>query len=142
MNWYLKVLKDYVNFNGRARRKEYWMFVLFNVIFGIVAQILDRMFGTTYGTVSSIGTQSGYIYTLYTLAVFLPALAVTVRRLHDIGKSGWWFLIVFTIIGIIWLIVLTIMNGDQGENAYGPDPKNAEASTITDKTILDSNVNA
>jgi uncharacterized membrane protein YhaH (DUF805 family) len=92
MNWYLKVIKDYAGFSGRARRKEYWMFFLFNFIFLIVAMILDNIFGTTIKVNSVYGSQGlpyGYIYTIYGLATFLPYLAVMVRRLHDIGKSGW-----------------------------------------------------
>ena len=89
MNWYLKVLKQYADFNGRARRKEYWMFALFNFIFTIVAIILDYALGLTVGELPY-----GVIYFLYTLAVFIPSLAAVVRRLHDVGKSGWmifWF---------------------------------------------------
>jgi len=88
MNWYLKVLKQYADFQGRARRKEYWMFVLFNLIFAFVAMYLDRIIGTTM-----VGLPYGVIYILYALAVLIPSLAVGVRRLHDIGKSGgcYWY---------------------------------------------------
>lgn len=113
MNWYLKVLRKYADFGGRARRKEYWMFVLFNLIFAIVAAILDSMLGS-----------SMLIYGLYGLAMLIPSLAVTVRRLHDIGKSGWMFLIILIpIIGFIWLLILLIKDGDHAENQYGADPK-------------------
>ena len=88
MEWYLKVLKQYGDFNGRARRKEYWMFVLFNIIFTGIATLI-----------------SPKLYAIYTLAVLIPNLAVSVRRLHDVGKSGWWQLLAFTIIGLIPLIV-------------------------------------
>jgi uncharacterized membrane protein YhaH (DUF805 family) len=81
MNWYLKVLKQYADFNGRARRQEYWMFVVFNIIFSIVAGALDAAFGSW-----------GAIAGLYGLVVLIPGLAVSVRRLHDIGKSGWMLL--------------------------------------------------
>jgi uncharacterized membrane protein YhaH (DUF805 family) len=144
MNWYLKVLKNYVTFSGRARRKEYWMFVLFNLIFAIVAMILDNIFGTTFKLETAFGSQGlpyGYIYLLYILAVFLPALAVAVRRLHDVGKSGWFFLIVLIpLVGAIWLLVLFCLDGNPGENEYGENPKNLQGNTITDKTILDSNI--
>lgn len=97
MNWYLKVIKNYAGFSGRARRKEYWMFALFNIIFLTIAAILDNIFGTTFKTPSLYGAKAsipyGYIYTLYSLAIFLPGLAVMVRRLHDIGKSGMFILI-------------------------------------------------
>lgn len=116
MDWYLKVLKQYADFNGRARRKEYWMFVLFNVIFEIVAWILDLILGTYL-----------VIITIYGLAILIPAIAVTVRRLHDTGKSGWWILIDFVpVIGFIWLIILLVQEGTHGPNEYGPDPKASE----------------
>ena len=88
MNWYLAVLKNYAGFSGRARRKEYWMFVLFNMIFAIVAMILDNVLGLTAGELPY-----GVFYFLYMLAVLIPGLAVAVRRLHDVGKSGWMILI-------------------------------------------------
>ena len=119
MNWYLKALKQYANFNGRARRKEYWMFVLFNAAFAIVAMILDNILGIT---IEDVGY--GPLYGLYGLAVLIPGLAVAVRRLHDVGKSGWMILIaLIPIIGGIWLIVLMATDGDLGENKYGQNPK-------------------
>lgn len=84
MNWYLKVLRQYADFSGRARRKEYWMFFLFNMIFAIAAVVLDNLFGIAF---EDIGY--GPIYILYMLAVAIPGLALSVRRLHDVGKSGW-----------------------------------------------------
>lgn len=119
MNWYLKVLKQYADFSGRARQKEYWMFVLFNIIFVIVATILDNILGTTVGELPY-----GIFYFLYVLAIFIPGLAVTVRRLHDVGKSGWMYLIVLIpIIGAIWLLVLVATDSNPGENQYGQNPK-------------------
>ena len=118
MNWYLAVLKKYAVFSGRARRKEYWMFVLFNIIFSIVAVILDNVFGTAMEEVGY-----GVIYILYCLAVLIPSLAVTVRRLHDTGRSGWWIFITFIpFIGAIWLLVLLVMDSQAGKNKYGPKP--------------------
>ena len=123
MNWYLQVLKKYAEFSGRARRKEYWMFSLFNVIFMIVAMILDNILGTTAGELPY-----GVFYFLYALAVFIPGLAVTVRRLHDIGKSGWMILIaLIPIIGAIWLLVLMVTDSNPGENQYGQNPKEVTA---------------
>lgn len=119
MEWYLKVLKQYATFSGRARRMEYWMFVLFNIIFAIVAMTLDNVLGINFGEIPY-----GPLYVIYGLAVFIPGLAVLVRRLHDTGRSGWWFLIALVpLIGGIWLIVLLATEGNQGENAYGADPK-------------------
>jgi uncharacterized membrane protein YhaH (DUF805 family) len=112
MEWYLSVLKNYAVFSGRARRKEYWMFVLFNVIFTIVASIIDRVFKTSIFEI------------LYGLAVLVPGLAVSIRRLHDIGKSGWFLLVaLIPIAGPIWLLVLMCTNGEATENQYGANPK-------------------
>jgi len=119
MNWYLKVLKQYADFQGRARRKEYWMFVLFNLIFAFIAMYLDRIIGTTMG-----GLPYGVIYMLYGLAVLIPSLAVGVRRLHDIGKSGWMLLVsLIPFVGVIWLIILFVTDSNPGENQYGANPK-------------------
>lgn len=119
MKWYLAVLRNYAGFSGRARRKEYWMFALFNLIFLIVAMILDNVLGTAIE-----GVGYGLFYILYTLAVLIPGLAVSFRRLHDVGKSGWMILIVLIpIIGAIWLFVLTVTDSNSGENKYGPNPK-------------------
>lgn len=129
MKWYLKVLKQYADFNGRARRKEYWMFALFNIIFIIVAIILDNIIGFNIDidwiAVVVIGDAGyGLVYFLYALAVLIPSLAVAVRRLHDIGKSGWMILIsLIPIIGVIWLLVLLVTDSNPGENEYGANPK-------------------
>ena len=119
MNWYLQVLKQYADFSGRARRKEYWMFVLFNMIFAIVAMILDNILG-----IAIDGVGYGPLYGLYALAVLIPGLAVSVRRLHDVGKSGWMILIaLIPLIGSIWLLVLMVTDSNPGENQYGQNPK-------------------
>lgn len=119
MNWYLKVLRQYADFSGRARRKEYWMFVLFNVIFAITAMILDNILGLAVE-----GFGYGPLYGLYAIAVLIPGLAVAVRRLHDIGKSGWMILVaLIPLIGGIWLLVLLMTDSNPGENQYGPNPK-------------------
>ena len=118
MSWYLKVLKQYADFDGRARRKEYWMFILFNIIFSIAANILDYLLGT-YGVFTGI----------YGVALFIPGLAVTVRRLHDVNKSGWMILILLIpLIGIIWFFILTVTEGTPGENQYGANPKEVEVA--------------
>lgn len=119
MKWYLKVLNQYADFSGRARRMEYWMFGLFNMIFAFAAMVIDNILGTA---VEGVGY--GMVYALYLLAMFVPGLAVTVRRLHDVGKSGWMYLVIFIpIIGVIWLLVLLFTDGDSGTNEYGPSPK-------------------
>lgn len=123
MDWYLKVLKNYVGFEGRARRKEYWMFVLFNLIIAIVLGIIDRVVGLQ--TASGFGMLGG----LYALAMLLPSIAVATRRLHDCDKSGWWQLIaLIPLIGGIVLIVWLATDGNRGDNRFGPDPKAGEKS--------------
>jgi uncharacterized membrane protein YhaH (DUF805 family) len=127
MNYYLKAFKNYATFNGRATRTDYWMFALINLIFGIIAMIIDHLLGTCFKLDLAMGTQTmlyGYVYAIYNLVVFIPGLALGVRRLHDVGKSGWFFLIVFLpLIGAIWLLVLFCTDSQAGENAYGPNPK-------------------
>jgi uncharacterized membrane protein YhaH (DUF805 family) len=113
MEWYLLVLKKYAVFNGRARRKEYWMFALFNMIIAAVLLVVDKILGT-----------SNIFYSLYCLATLIPSIAVAVRRLHDVGKSGfWYFIALIPLIGWIWLLVLLCMEGQHGQNSYGEDPK-------------------
>ncbi|TCD00237.1 DUF805 domain-containing protein [Pedobacter psychroterrae] len=127
MEWYLKVLRNYSDFSSRSRRKEYWMFVLFNIIAAIIASIIDNILGTTFNVDFGGHSQSmgyGYIYLLYNLIVLIPSLAVFVRRLHDVGKSGWFILIgLIPIVGAIWLIVLMCTDGQLTPNKWGPNPK-------------------
>ena len=113
MSWYLEVYKKYAHFGGRARRKEYWMFSLFFSISVMVAGILDSIIGSM-----------GIISALYGLASIVPSISVSVRRLHDIGKSGWFlFVVLIPLIGFIWYLILACTEGNSGENAYGTDPK-------------------
>lgn len=127
MNYYLNVLKNYVTFSGRARRSEYWYFALFNIIFALAALMLDRTLGTSFTIQTPSGPVDlfyGYIYLIYCLFVFLPALAVLVRRLHDVGKSGWFVLIMLIpILGSIWILVLLRTDSIPGKNQYGLNPK-------------------
>ena len=129
MEWYLKVVRDnYVNFSGRARRKEYWMFTLVYVIILLGCQGLDNLLGTVFmmdaGSLGEISMGYGWVYTVCGLAHFLPALSLVVRRLHDVGKSGWFYLLILIpIIGWIWLLVLYCTEGDKENNKWGPDPK-------------------
>jgi uncharacterized membrane protein YhaH (DUF805 family) len=128
MKWYLKVLKQFADFSGRARRTEYWMFVLFNIIFALIAIATDNLFGFTFSFNSVDGTPLpifyGYIYVLYNLVILVPSLAVVVRRLHDVGKSGWMLLIaLIPIIGGIWLLVLLCTDSQGGPNKWGDNPK-------------------
>jgi len=123
MNWYLKVLKQYADFSGRARRKEYWMFTLFALIFFIVAAILDNVLGTTF-KIQGQSLGYGWLYLILGIATILPALAVAVRRLHDVGKSGWWYFIAFIpIVGGIILLVWFCTDSQAGKNEWGANPK-------------------
>ena len=129
MDWYIRVLKKYAVFSGRARRKEYWMFFLFSFIFSLVAGLLDLViFGMALWGFSPIAV-------VYGIAVFVPGLAVAVRRLHDIGKSGWYlFINLIPIAGPIWFLVLVCLDSQSGDNKYGPNPKGEEGS---DNSIAD-----
>ncbi|MDR0835581.1 MAG: DUF805 domain-containing protein [Tannerella sp.] len=124
MKWYLKVLRQYADFSGRASRKEFWMFVLFNIIFLFVAAILDVVLGQNLGY-----APNPIFYTLYLLATLIPALAVMVRRLHDINKSGWMILIgLIPIAGQIWLLILFIKEGEMEDmDSITFEPVNVEA---------------
>ncbi|NPC92022.1 DUF805 domain-containing protein [Bacillus sp. WMMC1349] len=138
MKWYLKGFKNYANFNGRARRKEYWMFQLFNSIILLALFLIGRQTGIAAGVAAAEGTGefgvnsqlaflTGYIpLIVYVLVVFIPALAITVRRLHDIGKSGWWVLLdcipIINIVGSIVVLVFTCLDSVK-DNQYGSNPK-------------------
>ena len=114
MNYFLDVVKNkYAQFNGRARRAEYWYFVLFNVIISIIVNVLVRATGST--AIAGIGG-------LISLALLVPGIAVAIRRMHDVGKSGWFILIP------IYNIILAATEGTRGPNEYGEDPKGALAS--------------
>lgn len=117
MGWYIGVLKNYALFSGRARRKEYWMFLLINTIICMVLGVIQTV----------IGMESPYISMIYGLAILLPSLAVGVRRLHDTERSGWWLLIsMIPVVGSIVLIVFFCQNGTAGNNRFGADPKQGE----------------
>ena len=111
MSWYLGVLKKYAVFEGRARRKEYWMFFLFNIIIAMVLGAIEGILGIAADSSASI------FGSIYQLAVFVPSLAVSVRRMHDTDHSGWWLLV--PIVNLIFVL----SDGTKGDNKYGPDPK-------------------
>src|SRR6266581_1199955 len=117
MNWYLDVLKKYAVFSGRARRKEFWMFYLFYLIIVVVLGIVEWMIGIP-----------AVLTGIYTLALIVPTIAVTVRRLHDTGRTGWWWFIwLVPVIGGIVLLVFLVLDSQPGDNEYGPNPKAAAA---------------
>lgn len=120
MHWYISVLKKYAVFRGRARRKEYWMFTLFNTLISFAVGLVDGILSVITSTDQSI------LSAIYLLAVLIPSIAATTRRLHDTGRTGWWQLIGFIpIIGTIILIVFLAKDSQPGSNAYGPNPKEA-----------------
>lgn len=125
MNWYLDVLKNYFVFSGRARRKEFWMFVLISTLISIALTFIDAVaFGYALDGSGGIALTSS----LYSLAVLIPTLAVWIRRLHDTDRTGWWvLLILLPIIGPLWLLVLFCFEGTRGSNRFGVDPKNPNA---------------
>ncbi|MET9319658.1 DUF805 domain-containing protein [Streptomyces sp. NPDC003038] len=117
MHYYTDVLKKYADFSGRARRQEFWMFFLCNLAVTVVLAIIDAALGTGF-----------LIVGLYGLATFIPNLALAVRRLHDQGKSGWWYFVsLVPFVGFIWILVLMATAGQQQPNEYGPDPKAVHA---------------
>ena len=120
MKWYKRVVFDnYANFSGRARRSEYWYFLLFNMLLAFGFLFLDIALGTGDPELGY-----GIFYGIYCLIVFIPGLAVTVRRLHDVGKSGWfYFIVLIPIIGAIWLLVLLFTDSQSGTNKWGDNPK-------------------
>ncbi|WP_294738519.1 DUF805 domain-containing protein [uncultured Flavobacterium sp.] len=117
IEWYLKVVRDnYANFSGRARRSEYWYFRLCNFLIVLALMLISLLLGQL-----QIGL---VLYILYAIAILVPSLALTVRRLHDTGKSGWFYFVsLIPLIGPIWILVLFCTEGDNGTNEYGEDPK-------------------
>lgn len=163
MNWYLKVLRQYVDFNGRARRKEYWMFTLFNILISLGFLMLDMLL---FDHDPSDPEDTAILRSIYSLAVLLPGLAVSVRRLHDINRSGWWMMILFVpviaaaivgatgfvasgiliVFGIVILVAAIVLlvfhatEGTKGPNKYGPDPKNPGATNDQWRNTSQSNL--
>jgi uncharacterized membrane protein YhaH (DUF805 family) len=117
IQWYTEVLKKYAVFTGRARRAEYWSFWLVNFVIIVVLSVVGGFLGRAVGS---------FLVGIYSLAVLVPHLAVAVRRLHDTGKSGWWVLILLVpFVGWIALLILLVLEGQPGDNEYGPNPKSA-----------------
>ncbi len=118
MNYFVEVIKKYAQFHGRARRAEYWNFVLYSTLITLVLGIIESSAGMT------TDFSGGVISMLFNLFVLIPSLAVAVRRLHDTNTSGWFLLIaLIPIIGFIVLIFKCAAEGDKGPNQYGTDPK-------------------
>jgi len=120
MNWYIHCIKYYAIFSGRARRKEYWMFILFNIIFIVLFAFIANFISDLTGSEIPF-----LLLGIYILFIIIPYLAVTVRRLHDINKSGtYWFVRFIPLIGGIWLFILLVENSWDGPNKWGDNPKN------------------
>jgi uncharacterized membrane protein YhaH (DUF805 family) len=120
MYWYLAALKKYAVFSGRAQRKEYWFFYLFNALITLALSSVEVVLGIAPESDRSVSV------TLYFLAVLIPIIAVSVRRLHDTGRSGWWLLIgLIPLLGVLILLIFMIQDGEVGQNAYGLNPKTA-----------------
>lgn len=119
MNWFMAALQKYATFSGRAQRAEYWYFLLFYIIIYVALMIVDGITGSLNAE-SGLGLLSG----LFALGMLVPSLAVSVRRLHDTDRSGWWLLIgIIPLIGGIILLVFTAQDGTQGDNSFGSNPK-------------------
>jgi uncharacterized membrane protein YhaH (DUF805 family) len=119
MEWFTEALKKYAVFSGRSRRKEYWYFVLFTVLISIALNIIDGLTGT-YDSWAEVGLLGG----IFGLAILIPSIAVSVRRLHDIDRTGWWVLIsLVPLIGWIVLLVFHVQDSTPGSNRYGSNPK-------------------
>ena len=135
MSWFLTAVKKYAVFQGRARRREYWYFVLFYVIFALVLGVVDGLAGTVHmendiGLFGTVRMETDSLFgIIFGVALFLPSLAVSIRRLHDTGRSGWWLLINFIpLIGLIVFLVFAAQDSEPGDNRYGANPKALEGA--------------
>lgn len=126
MNWYIHCIKNYANFSGRARRKEYWIFFLCNIIIFFILSLIAELIN------EYTATNEGFLLVgIYGLFIIIPHLACAVRRLHDINKSGsYWFVRFIPLVGPIWLLILLVENSWEGQNKYGLNPKEPNASEI------------
>lgn len=138
MNEYLKVIRNhYLDFSGRARRRQYWLFMLINGLITLIlalpllAQTVTAPDPATYSP-SGIGLISLAASSLYSLATLLPSLAVAVRRLHDTGRSGWWYLLFLIPIGSLVLLIFYVLDSQPGANKWGPNPKGQERGAAAD----------
>jgi uncharacterized membrane protein YhaH (DUF805 family) len=122
--WYKKCLRRYADFSGRARRKEYWFFQLYNGLSILGLIIIGVIIGEISGNSETGGLVFAVLAVIYALCILIPYLAVTVRRLHDTGRSGWWILIEFVpYAGVIILFIFTVLDSEPGTNKWGPNPK-------------------
>jgi len=121
MEYFMEAMRRYTDFSGRTRRKDFWMFILFYAIFYVICAVVDGVIGT-----------APIVTTLFSLAMLIPSISIAARRLHDTGRSGWWQLIaLIPLIGAIVLLVFYVLDSHQGENDYGPNPKELAADPAT-----------
>jgi uncharacterized membrane protein YhaH (DUF805 family) len=126
MSWFMTALKKYATFSGRSRRREYWYFTLFYLLIDVVFMLVDMALGTY-----SFKDGVGLLTTIFSLAMLLPSLGVSVRRLHDTGHSGWWILIAFIpLLGALILLVFFVRDSDPATNQYGENPKNPFSDAV------------
>jgi uncharacterized membrane protein YhaH (DUF805 family) len=119
VNYFLEALKNYVTFTGRATRQQYWMYILFYIVFYFIAVTLDINLGQF-----DKEKMTGFISTVYTFGLLLPTIAILARRLHDIGRSSWWILLILIpVAGSLVILVFTLMDSQKGENEYGESLK-------------------
>jgi uncharacterized membrane protein YhaH (DUF805 family) len=124
MYWYKRVILYYFQFTGRSRRKEFWMFTLFNIPFLLTAILLDNLLGTTS---PNLELPIGFLTISYYCFIFIPSMSVSIRRLHDIGKSSWYYIISFIpFVGGILMIVAMCIEGQPHTNQWGTNPKEEE----------------
>ncbi len=130
IDWATRPLKKYADYSGRAPRAEYWWFALLAGVVSLVAILLDRLLGTdkVLGVADVLG--NGIIYLVVSLALLIPALAVSVRRLHDTDRSGWWMLLaIIPVVGLV-VVVFFLLKGTNDSNRFGPDPYAGEPSRL------------
>lgn len=126
MNYFLDALKNYVNFTGRATRQQYWMYILFYIVFYFVAVMLDINLGQF-----DEEEMTGFISTIYTFGLLLPTIAILARRLHDIGRSSWWILLILIpVAGSLVILIFTLIDSQKGENEYGMSLKYPNVATV------------
>lgn len=129
---YKAVLSKYADFSGRARRSEYWYFVLGNMIIGMIVGIVSGVLGAVS---ESLGLVGSLLVGIFQLAILVPSLAVAVRRLHDTGRSGWWLLLYFTVIGILVILVFLCLDSEAGTNKWGPNPKTGGIADVSSHLV-------
>ncbi|MCD9496485.1 DUF805 domain-containing protein [Photobacterium carnosum] len=127
MNWYFAVIRKYAQFQGRSRRKEFWFFTLINACISLACSLVD-----TTLQLPTVMEGYGVLGALYAAFAFIPTVAVTVRRLHDQDRTGWWALIMLIpIVGILVLLYFMVQNSTEGSNRFGRNPKQNDNSTLS-----------